>query len=127
MARVLLIDDNESFRRSLHRTLVGAGYEVTDAPDGRVALREYRRDRPDVVITDLVMPEKEGLETIRELRNLDAGVKIIAISGDGGGRANQYLDLARALGATHTLAKPFSREAVLAVVAEVLAQGADVP
>ena len=125
MARVLLIDDNEPFRRSLHRTLVGAGHEVTDASDGRVALREYRRDRPDLVITDLVMPEKEGLETIRELRTLDPGVKIIAISGDGSGAPNQYLDLARALGATHTLSKPFSREAVLAVVAEVLAQDAD--
>jgi DNA-binding response OmpR family regulator len=119
--RVLLIDDNESLRSSLHRTLVRAGYEVEDAPNGDLALRAYRRQPADVVITDIVMPDKEGLETIRELRRLYPDVKIIAISGGGTGRANDYLDLARRLGASRILAKPFLGDDILALVAEVLA------
>ena len=120
VARVLLIDDNESLRTSLRRTLVQAGHEVKEAPNGDAALREYRREPPDLVITDIVMPEKEGIATIRELRKLDPNAKIIAISGAAGGRDGQYLTLARRLGATRTLAKPFSREEVLTAVAEVL-------
>ena len=124
MARVLLIEDNESLRTSLRRTLIGAGHEVTDASNAVAALKEYRREPPDLVITDIVMPDKEGLETIRELRSLDPNAKIIAISGAGGGRGSQYLTLALRLGATRTLAKPFSREDLLKAIADALAHEA---
>jgi CheY-like chemotaxis protein len=119
MARVLIIEDNETLRMILRRILEQAGYEVTEAPNGGPALREYRRKRPDLVMTDIVMPEKEGLETIRELRKLDPNAKIIAMSGAGGG-TDQYLTIALRLGAARALAKPFSREEVLTVIAEVL-------
>ena len=120
MPRILLIEDDEPLRDTLRKTFVRAGYEVDEAPNGKAAVQAYRRVRSDVVVTDIVMPEKEGLEVISELRRLAPGVKIIAISGGGAGRAGDYLELARRLGATHILAKPFSGDEILAVVAEVL-------
>ena len=127
VARILLIEDNESLRTSIRRTLSQAGHEVTEAPNGGPALREYRRERPDLVITDMVMPDTEGLETVRELRKLDPTAKIIAMSGAGAdGRTDQYLTIALRLGATRALAKPFSREELLAAIASVL-DGEDGP
>jgi two-component system chemotaxis response regulator CheY len=119
--RILLVDDDELLRGPLHQILVRAGYDVDDAWNGRVAVREYRRQRCDVVIMDIVMPDEEGLGTIRELRRLDPNVKIIAISGGGLGKAGDYLGIAQMLGAMRTLAKPFLPEALLAMIAEVLA------
>jgi YesN/AraC family two-component response regulator len=95
---------------------------VRDAPNGRVGLREYHLDLADIIITDIVMPDKEGLETIRELRSLHPKARIIAISGGGAGRANQYLEMAKRLGATRTLAKPFSGDEILALIDEVLSE-----
>jgi DNA-binding NtrC family response regulator len=77
VARTLLVEDDEAVRGILARTLVAAGYEVEEAANGEVALAAYRRQASDVVITDLVMPEKNGLEMIMEMRRLDPGVKII--------------------------------------------------
>ena len=119
--RVLLVDDDELLREALHQILVRAGYDVHDASNGKVAVREYCRQRCDVVIMDIVMPDKEGLGTIRELRRVDPDVKIIAISGGGLGKAGDYLGIAKMLGAMRTLAKPFVPEALLAMIAEVLA------
>ena len=121
MPRILLVDDDEVLRGALHQILVRAGYDVDDASNGKFAVREYRRQRCDVVIMDIVMPDEEGLGTIRELRRLDPTVKIIAISGGGLGKAGDYLGIAQMLGAIRTLAKPFIPEALLAMIAEVLA------
>jgi DNA-binding response OmpR family regulator len=120
--RILLIEDDDALRDTLRKTFARAGYEVDDAPNGRAALQAYGRVRSDVVITDIVMPDKEGLETISELRRLAPNTKIIAISGAGIGRADDYLGMARRLGASRILAKPFSGDEILAIVAEVLAQ-----
>lgn len=122
MSRILLIEDDDLLRNTLRRTLVRAGYDVDDVPNGKAGLETYRRLRSDLVITDIVMPDKEGLETISELRRLAPDVKIIAVSGGGTGRADDYLGMARRLGATRTLAKPFSNDEILAVVAEVLSR-----
>jgi len=119
--RILLVDDDELLSGALHQVLVRAGYDVDDASNGKVAVREYRRQRCDVVIMDIVMPDEEGLGTIRELRRVDPNVKIIAISGGGLGKAGDYLGIAQMLGAMRTLAKPFLPEALLAMIAEVLA------
>ena len=121
MPRILLVDDDEPFRAMLHKTLERAGYEVEDAANGNAALAAYQHHSSDLVITDLVMPDKEGLETILELRRLDAAVKIIAISG--GGRMNPKVNLlmAQKLGAHMTLAKPFCQKDLLEGIAAVLA------
>ena len=122
MPRILLVDDDELLRGALHQILVRAGYDVDDASNGKVAVREYRRQRCDVVIMDIVMPDEEGLGTISELRRLNPNVKIIAISGGGLGKAGDYLGIAQMLGAMRTLSKPFLPETLLATIAEVLAE-----
>ena len=124
MPRILLVDDDELLRGALHQILVHAGYDVADASNGKVAVREYGQQRCDVVIMDIVMPDEEGLGTIKELRRVDPSVKIIAISGGGLGKAGDYLGIAKMLGAMRTLAKPFVPEALLAMIAEVLADPA---
>ena len=125
MARILLVEDDEAVRKILRKTLVSAGYEVEEAPNGNIALAAYRRQASDVVITDLVMPEKDGLETIRELRRLDPAAKIIAMSGGGRilGPAQLYLESARLFGALQILAKPFTASALLKAVSDVLSLG----
>ncbi len=121
MPTILLVDDDDLLRDALHQTLVRAGYDVEDASDGAAALRVYRERSRDVVITDIVMPDMEGLDMMRALRAHDLDVKIIAMSGGGFGRADDYLKLAQKLGATRVLKKPFSGAEIVALVAEVLA------
>ena len=123
MANILLVEDDEAVREILRKALVSAGHTVEEASNGDVALAAYRRQAADVVITDLVMPDKDGLETIMLLRRLDPAVKIIAISGGGRtiGSGQLYLETARSIGAAQILAKPFTGSALLAAVTEVLA------
>jgi two-component system, chemotaxis family, chemotaxis protein CheY len=120
VGRILLIDDNDLLRKMTRRMLATAGYDVQEAVNGKAGVACYRQQRSDVVITDILMPEQEGLETIRKLRHVDPQVKIIAMSGAGQGRAG-YLDLAVKFGARRTLQKPFTMEDLLAAVGEVLA------
>jgi CheY-like chemotaxis protein len=118
---ILLIDDDALVRQSLTIVLEYAGYEVRCAADGRQGLAAFRERRPDLVISDIVMPEKEGIETIMELRMLSRDCPIIAISGGGRfGRAD-FLTVAKALGANATLSKPFEAEDLLRMVASHLA------
>lgn len=125
MATILLVEDDDGVRTVLHRTLVSAGYEVEDASNGDIALAAYGRQPRDLVITDLVMPEKDGLETISALRRINPSAKIIAISGGGRtlGLGQLYLETARSIGAARVLAKPFTSTALLTAVSEVLAEG----
>jgi CheY-like chemotaxis protein len=120
MKRLLLVDDDEPLRRVLGRTLERAGYSVLTAANGAEALKLYQQEPVDLVITDLVMPEKEGFETIMELKRLQRDLKIIAISGGGRGDAGDYLPVARHLGAAKVLAKPFSMEEILQAIRELL-------
>jgi DNA-binding response OmpR family regulator len=122
VAHILIVDDDDLLRGALHKTLVRAGHDVEDAADGTAALQAFGRRRCDLVITDIVMPKTEGLDMIRALRRLDPGVKIIAISGGGLGKAGDYLEMAQKLGATSVLPKPFSGAEIVAAVAQVLAR-----
>ncbi|MBC8440073.1 MAG: response regulator [Deltaproteobacteria bacterium] len=121
MARILIIDDEVQILNMLRQMLEGEGYEVIDAPDGKEGLRLYRENPTNLIITDLIMPEKEGIETIVELRRDFPDVKIIAISG--GGREspdNFLLNISGKLGAQRTFAKPVEREELLKAVRELL-------
>lgn len=122
MPRILIVDDDAGMRLLLTRILTAAGHDVQEASDGAVALETYASQPSDVVITDLVMPGKEGLETIRELRRRDADVRIIAMSGGGSGGhgTDGYLKTAKLLGANRILAKPFTPGEVLKAITEVL-------
>ena len=127
MSRILVIEDDRVIVNLLHRVLVGAGYVVQDAANGKTGLAAYRQQPSDLVITDIVMPDLEGLEMIRELCRYDARVKIVAISGGGVGSASNYLELALKFGAGWILGKPFTHKELLAVVAEAIATSPQAP
>jgi CheY-like chemotaxis protein len=120
MASILLVDDDDEFLAMLSEVLERAGYQVQQASDGEQAIKLYRKHPTDLVITDLVMPEKEGIQLIVELRRLNHKVKIIAISGAGQTLQNEYLRMAKALGAKRVLGKPFPVDQILEAVREVL-------
>ena len=119
MAHILLIDDEAPLRTVVAQALTDAGHAVTQATDGRQGLICLRRAPADLVITDLVMPEQDGIETIMALRQLFPALPVIAMSG-ALPNAPLYLEIARNLGVRRTLAKPFHVEKLLAVVDEVL-------
>jgi CheY-like chemotaxis protein len=123
MARILLIDDDDSVRTMLRLTLTHFGHTVIEARNGKEGLDLFRSAGADLLITDIVMPEKEGLEVLMELRRSQSRVKIIAISGGGRQNAEDYLHMAKRMGAAKVLAKPFSNEALLAAINELLADG----
>ena len=122
-ARILVVDDNEALLSTASRVLSQAGFQVAQATDGAKALRLAAIEPFDLVITDIIMPDREGIETIRELRLKFPSIKIIAMSGGGRGSATGYLAIARFQGAALTLSKPFTRPELLAAVTTVL--GAD--
>ena len=121
MARILIIDDDDQVRKMLRLSLNAAGFDVVEAQDGKAAMKLFHQDPlVDLVITDLIMPEKEGIETIIELRRDFPKVPIIAISGGGLIDPNDYLVLAEKLGAQITLEKPFSRKDIIDAVNELI-------
>jgi DNA-binding response OmpR family regulator len=120
MPRILVIDDDEQIRNMLRIMLQNEGYDVECAPEGKVALVLFSHSPFSLVITDIVMPEKEGLETIMELKQQHPGVKIIAISGGGRVNPGHYLDGARALGAEFTFTKPVKLDRLLSAVRVLL-------
>ncbi|RJQ66279.1 MAG: response regulator [Desulfobacteraceae bacterium] len=128
MESVLIIEDDEYVQRMLKQTFERAGYQVAAAANGAAGIKlyEFKRDllEPyDVVITDLIMPEMEGIETITRLRKTNPDVKVIAISGGGRNKPDDYLHLARKLGAMRTFTKPVDREALLQAVSELVGSG----
>jgi DNA-binding NtrC family response regulator len=116
--RILVIDDEEPIRRLLRKLLEGAGYEVIEAENGRAGIQQCNRATVDLVITDIIMPEGEGLETIRELRRLQPGMKIFAMTGARISKQLDILNIAEAFGAIRTFDKPFELNAVLNAVRE---------
>jgi CheY-like chemotaxis protein len=120
MARILVIDDEALIRDLILKILESEGYETITATDGQDGIRIFRENPTDLVITDLIMPEKEGIETIMELRRDFKDVKVIAMSGGGKIDAETYLHIAKTIGAIGTIAKPFDRKEVLKTVQELL-------
>lgn len=123
MSRILLIDDDPAVRDTIASILTAAGYGVTTAPGGRAGLDAIDAGGIDLVITDLLMPDMEGLETIRMLRQRAPEVPVIAISGGGSLRPEggvDYLATAAKFGAAGILRKPFGMRALLDQVGAAL-------
>lgn len=116
MARILVIDDEAEVRTVLRRALEKAGHEVVEAEDGKEGMRSYRRVGADLVITDILMPEQDGLQCILELRRLDPQLPVIAMSGGSTRVTIDVLEDARRFGARQTFEKPFDVSAVVAAV-----------
>lgn len=104
----------------LRKKLEFVGYEVEDAPNGKVGLKLHRENPFDLIITDIFMPEKEGLETIRELRQDFPKVKIIAITGGYSSGPDELLNVARMLGADRSFPKPFKLKEIVDTIKELL-------
>ena len=107
MAKILLVDDDPDIRALLKIMLKVRGHDVEESENGTLAVQAVNTQVFDLVITDLIMPDKEGIETIIELRKNHPEIKIIAMSGGGLGRQQDYLSMAQQLGAARTLEKPF--------------------
>ena len=125
MAKVLIIDDDASMRRTVGRILTRAGHEVAEAPDGVEGFKLFRTNRPDIVVTDIFMPNKDGIETILDFRREYPSTLILAISGgsatlDGRTFVPHYLNAAHVLGADGMLAKPFRAEDLLREIDKLL-------
>lgn len=121
MASVLIVDDEESVRRVLRRILERAGYKTFEAKNGREAIELYKAQKPDVTITDIIMPDVEGIETIRELRKQFDAKNIIAISGGSRKNTFDYLAMAERLGATLVLRKPIDPRSLIIAVEQLVA------
>lgn len=120
MAKILLVDDEDSFRKMLALMLTRLGHEVEEVPNGMTAWAKFQARPADLVIMDLIMPEKEGLETIRQFRRNGAKAKILAISGGGRVDARNLLSVAQQFGADKVLAKPFTADELTTVLKELL-------
>lgn len=114
--KILVIDDDELTRITFRNMLKKTQCTVLEAKNGNEGLSSYRISRPDIVITDMLMPEKEGLETISQIRAFDPDAKIIAMSGGGGTKNMSFLELAKKVGANQILSKPVKPDQLLSVI-----------
>lgn len=121
MARIFIIDDQDFVRFTLKQVLARAGHEVMEASNGREALEKIPAENPDLVITDILMPEIGGIEIITELKKAFPALKVIAMSGGGRTENKDFLEMANETGADATLLKPFRAHEVLDLVDSALA------
>ena len=122
MARILLVDDNLDLITAVAELLCGASHAVTTAANGRKALELLEDNAYDLVITDIIMPEMEGIETIMNMRKKYPALKVVAMSGGGRISPEEYLVIARKLGVAQTLTKPFSGKELNEAVDKALSQ-----
>ena len=120
MARILIIEDDVGVRDFLESLLERAGYETVTAANGKEGVDVFATSPVDLVITDIIMPEKDGIETIMDMKRLNPALRVIAISGGGRSEPENYLHSARLLGADQTVKKPFANEDILRAVRALL-------
>ena len=120
-ASILLVDDNDDARTTVSRILEMAGHRVIQAPNAKIATALLKEHKPDLVITDIFMPEGDGFEMLNELRNRELKIPVIAISGGGVQQGLDVLAIAGRLGAKRVLYKPFARRQLLEAIGEALA------
>jgi DNA-binding NtrC family response regulator len=118
--RILVVDDDDLFRDSFCQILSAHGYETVQARDGREGQKKLSAERFDLVVTDLLMPERDGIETIMAMRTTNPGTPVVAISGGGMRSGSEYLECASAIGAAYIFLKPLQTERVLAAIRECL-------
>ncbi len=120
MKKILIIDDEPPVRKMMKKLLEKNQYQVFEAQNGEIGIKSCIVCKPDLVTTDLIMPEKEGLETIRELKKQEPDILIIAISGGGVNNPETYLRLASQLGAVHSFSKPVDNTIFISTIKEIL-------
>jgi CheY-like chemotaxis protein len=120
MPGILIVEDEKEVREMLRISLARRRYTILEAENGRDAIAHFKPSVTDLVITDLIMPEEDGLKVIMKLREVKPSIKIIAISGGGKAGPGSYLNLAKALGADAAYSKPFSLNDLMAKIDELL-------
>ena len=120
MASLLVVDDDAAFRAAVRRALSGAGHVIEEAADGRQALKALDAARPDLVVTDIIMPDSDGIELIAALKKVHPGVRVLAISGRGNMGPLDLLKMASVVGADATLPKPLSGDELLEAVEKLV-------
>jgi len=120
LSRILVIDDDDLVRNMIGRMLERAGFEIMMAKNGREGLARFHTAPPDLIVTDVIMPELDGIETIMALRQAAPAIPIIAVSGGGKAHAMQFLDVAHKLGADLILPKPFRQADLVSAVTRLL-------
>jgi DNA-binding NtrC family response regulator len=120
MKKILIIDDEPHILLMLKKMLERIGYEIDLAANGNEGLELFKRNPSSLVITDIIMPEKEGLETIREMKRVSPDLKIIAMSGGGKVSADNYLEIAKIFGASKVIEKPFTQQEMVSAVRELM-------
>jgi len=120
MPGILLVEDDKELREMLKISLIRHKYSILEAENGKDAIAHFRPAVTDLVVTDLIMPEEDGLKVIMKLRELKPGIKIIAISGGGKAGPGSYLNMAKALGADAIFSKPFSVNELIARIDSLL-------
>ena len=120
MAKILIVDDTADMRELLKNIVELGGHQVVEADSGKVGLAQFKVSPPDVVMTDIIMPDMDGNELIGKLRELDPKVKIVAVSGGGRVRNLGVLQVAQKFGADRVLSKPFRKDDVLKLLDELL-------
>lgn len=117
---ILIIDDDHQFRGYLRELLEANGFTTHEATNGEMGLTAYEQYGPDLVLTDIIMPEKEGLEMIKDLKKLDPQAQVIAMTGGGNyGFCNNYVQLAKVMGAYTALVKPFRADALIQAIRDL--------
>ena len=120
MATILIIDDEKAILGFLKERLMSEGFNVLTASDGKEGMNLFNGNQVDLVITDIIMPDKDGFITIMELKKICPDIKIIAMSGGGRGLPAYYLDTAKGFGAKYTFEKPFKTSELVEAVHELL-------
>jgi CheY-like chemotaxis protein len=122
---ILIVDDDASIRKFLKHCLENLSYHIIEAANGKEAVAMMSLQHPKLVITDIIMPEKEGFDTIFELRRIDPDLKIIAMSGGGMAHSEAYLNIAKELGAHYTIEKPIERKALIEAIVALLSDSGE--
>jgi DNA-binding NtrC family response regulator len=120
MTTILIADDDDNVRYALSKLLRKAGYHVLEAQNGKEASKLLRKAMPDVLVTDIVMPEQDGMGLLNTARELNPAMPVLVMSGGGNIVGLDYLSLAQTMGANATLCKPFDNDEVLSVVANLV-------
>ena len=120
MAGILIVEDDNDLREMLKNSLTRRKYTVLEATNGKEAMSRFKPSIVDLVLTDIIMPDEDGLKVIMRFRELKPAIKIIAISGGGKAGPGNYLNMARALGADEVFSKPFSINSLLKKIDEIL-------
>lgn len=120
MTRILVIEDEDMVRKTIKRILEKAGYEVDEATNGKLGLERQEANPAEIIITDIIMPEMDGVETTINLRKRFPDTKIVAVSGGGRMHNMSFLEYAKQMGADVVIQKPFTREELLGAIAMTL-------